>query len=68
MSAPHFKNNRLNRSDSESIQKVAADKYTEAQNPVRMHLNSIGNIALLSASEEVDLAKRIVVGLYAYKT
>ncbi|OLT43201.1 RNA polymerase subunit sigma [Saccharomonospora sp. CUA-673] len=41
----------------------------DAQGPsadlVRVYLNGIGKTALLSASEEVDLAKRIEAGVYA---
>ena len=33
--------------------------------PVRAYLQRIGKVALLTAAEEVDLAKRIEVGLYA---
>jgi RNA polymerase primary sigma factor len=33
--------------------------------PVRAYLQRIGKVALLTAEEEVDLAKRIEVGLYA---
>jgi RNA polymerase primary sigma factor len=33
--------------------------------PVRAYLNAIGKVALLTAAEEVDLAKRIEAGLYA---
>ena len=36
-----------------------------AVDPVRAYLQSIGRVALLTAAEEVDLAKRIEVGLYA---
>lgn len=55
-----------------------ADDYAlaEAPNPlatvegtypdlVRIYLNQIGKVALLSAEQEVDLAKRIEAGLYA---
>jgi RNA polymerase primary sigma factor len=36
-----------------------------AVDPVRAYLQSIGKVALLTAAEEVDLAKRIEVGLFA---
>jgi RNA polymerase primary sigma factor len=38
---------------------------TAAADPVRAYLQSIGKVALLTAAEEVDLAKRIEVGLFA---
>ncbi|NUS42221.1 MAG: sigma-70 family RNA polymerase sigma factor [Mycobacteriaceae bacterium] len=47
----------------------AGDSDLDAQSPaadlVRVYLNGIGRTALLSAAEEVDLAKRIEAGLYA---
>ena len=36
-----------------------------AVDPVRAYLQRIGKVALLTAAEEVDLAKRIEVGVYA---
>ncbi|MCX5042581.1 sigma-70 family RNA polymerase sigma factor [Aldersonia sp. NBC_00410] len=46
-----------------------ADADLDAQSPaadlVRVYLNGIGRTALLSAAEEVELAKRIEAGLYA---
>jgi len=45
------------------------DSDLDAQSPaadlVRVYLNGIGKTALLSAADEVDLAKRIEAGLYA---
>lgn len=43
------------------------DLDAEAANmdPVRVYLNQIGKVALLSAGEEVGLAKRVEAGLYA---
>jgi RNA polymerase primary sigma factor len=46
----------------------ALSRPTESQaavDPVRAYLQRIGKVALLTAAEEVDLAKRIEVGLYA---
>jgi RNA polymerase primary sigma factor len=45
---------------------MAADDQPEASiDPVRVYLRLIGRSALLSAAEEIELAKRIEVGLYA---
>ena len=45
------------------------DSDLDAQSPaadlVRVYLNGIGKTALLSAEDEVELAKRIEAGLYA---
>src|SRR3981081_3190212 len=45
------------------------DRDLDAQSPaadlVRVYLNGIGKTALLNAADEVELAKRIEVGLYA---
>src|ERR1700689_5989394 len=45
------------------------DSDLDAQSPaadlVRVYLNGIGKTALLNAADEVELAKRIVAGLYA---
>ena len=40
-------------------------ELTTAGDSVRAYLNQIGRIALLTAQQEVDLARRIEVGLYA---
>jgi RNA polymerase primary sigma factor len=40
-------------------------KAGPTNDPVRMYLKEIGKVALLSAEEEVDLAKRIEAGLFA---
>ena len=41
------------------------DSQSPAADLVRVYLNGIGNTALLSAEDEVELAKRIEAGLYA---
>ncbi len=43
----------------------AAAKTSPGSDPVRMYLKEIGKVRLLSAEEEVDLAKRIEAGLFA---
>jgi len=40
-------------------------KASPTSDPVRMYLKEIGKVALLTAVEEVDLAKRIEAGLFA---
>ena len=48
---------------------TAINSDLDAQSPaadlVRVYLNGIGKTALLTAEDEVDLAKRIEAGLYA---
>src|SRR3954471_23164403 len=47
---------------------VPADELDEeaaALDPVRLYLNAIGKVPLLTAEQEVDLAQRIEAGLYA---
>jgi RNA polymerase nonessential primary-like sigma factor len=41
------------------------DEVATSADLVRVYLNEIGKVALLSAADEVDLAKRIEAGLYA---
>src|SRR6202165_6190723 len=45
------------------------DRDLDAQSPaadlVRVYLNGIGKTALLTAADEVELAKRVETGLYA---
>jgi RNA polymerase primary sigma factor len=42
-----------------------AAKSAATSDPVRMYLKEIGRVPLLSAAEEVDLAKRVEAGLFA---
>ncbi|MDQ1698728.1 MAG: polymerase primary sigma factor, partial [Frankiaceae bacterium] len=44
---------------------AAAAKAAATSDPVRMYLKEIGRVPLLSAAEEVDLAKRVEAGLFA---
>jgi len=44
---------------------VDLDKAAQSTDLVRVYLNEIGKVALLTAVEEVDLAKSIEAGLYA---
>ena len=48
----------------EPLSRIAGEPV-RSTDPVRAYLREIGRAALLSAAEEVDLAKRIEVGLYA---
>src|SRR3954469_24038823 len=41
------------------------DEEPAALDPVRLYLNAIGKVPLLTAEQEVDLAQRIEAGLYA---
>ncbi len=41
------------------------DEVTTSADLVRVYLNEIGKVALLTAAEEVELSKRIEAGLYA---
>jgi RNA polymerase primary sigma factor len=43
----------------------AAQKASPTSDAVRMYLKEIGKVALLTAEQEVDLAKRIEAGLFA---
>ncbi|MEI4271474.1 RNA polymerase sigma factor [Klenkia sp. LSe6-5] len=51
--------------ESEALQKARKDaELTASADSVRAYLKQIGKVALLTAEEEVDLAKRIEAGLY----
>jgi RNA polymerase primary sigma factor len=53
--------------DDELTAKAEAEAARSAvsSDPVRMYLKEIGRVPLLSAAEEVDLAKRVEAGLFA---
>jgi RNA polymerase primary sigma factor len=53
--------------DDEAAAKAEGDAARAAatSDPVRMYLKEIGRVPLLSAAEEVDLAKRVEAGLFA---
>ena len=57
--------------DEDADEEVAARSDDDAarsaatSDPVRMYLKEIGRVPLLSAAEEVDLAKRVEAGLFA---
>jgi RNA polymerase primary sigma factor len=51
--------------DFEEDTKLDADAKAPTSDPVRMYLKEIGRVPLLSAAEEVDLAKRVEAGLFA---
>jgi len=54
-------------SDADPAPRPAADldEIAASADLVRVYLNEIGKVALLSAADEVELAKRIEAGLYA---
>ena len=51
--------------DAEGARQTDLDEATASADLVRVYLNEIGKVALLSAADEVELAKRIEAGLYA---
>lgn len=53
--------------ESAALKQARKDaELTASADSVRAYLKQIGKVALLNAEEEVDLAKRIEAGLYAY--
>jgi RNA polymerase primary sigma factor len=52
--------------ESKTLNRAGNDaELTGSADPVRAYLKRIGNVPLLNAEQEVDLAKRIECGLYA---
>ena len=53
--------------DTKALESAAADldEVAASADLVRVYLNEIGKVALLTAADEVELAKRIEAGLYA---
>ena len=51
--------------DIESIDKTLGSDGVSIEDPVRMYLKEIGTVPLLSAEEEIEIAKRMEAGLAA---
>ncbi|MGH7490568.1 MAG: sigma-70 factor domain-containing protein, partial [bacterium] len=51
--------------DVETNASALADAWAPSADPVRTYLQEIGRVRLLTAEQEVDLAKRIEAGLFA---
>lgn len=56
---------RIRGKDASRIAASAVAKASGSSDPVRMYLKEIGNVPLLKASEEVELAQRILEGAAA---
>jgi len=69
MVAPSYDLDSARRTTSTTIRTTSRDEDLDAQGPsadlVRVYLNGIGKTALLTAEQEVDLAKRIEAGVFA---
>jgi RNA polymerase primary sigma factor len=65
-SGPGAENLVWDEEDSAALQQARKDaELTVAADSVRTYLTQIGRIALLTAEQEVELAKRVEVGLFA---
>jgi RNA polymerase sigma factor (sigma-70 family) len=53
------------RPDGSAVTAADLDELAPSADLVRVYLNEIGKVSLLSAADEVELAKRIEAGLYA---